>query len=159
LSGTELAFAATSIDSDLILELRMTLGLLPRDCLKIFLLSRILGYSHAEVAREAGISIRSVHRSINRALDHIDPDFGFEAKDAAVRAATKKVVRPSPNPAAPIVLTSGPRNFAEPRPTGIRTNSMYQEAPMKIRIAKRVALNVIGRASARCASTCAVTNG
>jgi RNA polymerase sigma-70 factor (ECF subfamily) len=34
-----------------------------------------------------------------------------------------------------------------------------QEAFMTIRIAKRITLNVIGRASARCASTCAATNG
>ncbi len=39
-----------------------------------------------------------------------------------------------------------------------QTNSK-REAPMTIRIAKRITLNVIGRASARCASTCAVSNG
>jgi RNA polymerase sigma-70 factor (ECF subfamily) len=40
----------------------------------------------------------------------------------------------------------------------VQTNSK-REATMTIRIAKRITLNVIGRASARCASTCAATNG
>jgi RNA polymerase sigma-70 factor (ECF subfamily) len=162
-----LAFAAISIESDLVCEMRMILGQLPPDCLKIFLLSRILGHSHAEVARETGISIRTVHRCINRALNHLDPDFSAETKEAvaeqrwanrSVSGRKKKSGRACPISTTAIVLTNGSRIFAEPRPLEIGQLHARRD-DMKIRIAKRVALNVIGRASARCASTCAVTNG
>lgn len=171
LTAGDLAFATVPIESDLTFGVKIMLGHLPPDCLKIFFLSRIMGHNHAEVAKETGVSIRTVHRCINRALDHLNPVLRVaEAKDPLQERRgdlkrrhvgaheQKKVARACPIPSAPIVITNGSRNFAEPRPLQVG-HIHTRRTDMKIRIAKRVALHVIGRASARCASTCAMTNG
>lgn len=168
LASGEVSVAVASIESDPMFHLRMILGRLPPDCLEVFLLSRVLGHSHAEVAKETGLSIRTVYRCINRVLDLLDDNSGQSEGQVAqpvsktsrpsVGAHKKKLIQESPICPAPIVLPNGPPNFAEPRP--IQFGQIHtRRNDMKIRIAKRVELNVIGRASARCASTCAMTNG
>lgn len=167
LASGEASVAVASIESDPMFHLRMILGHLPPDCLRIFLLSRVLGHSHAEVAKETGLSVRTVYRCINRALELLDVDSSKAEGQVAQRsrepsrpsigAHKKKLIQKSPICPAPIVLPNGPPN-SEPRPIKIGQIHTRRNA-MKIRIAKRVELNVIGRASARCASTCAMTNG
>ncbi|MDJ0450684.1 methanobactin precursor domain-containing sigma factor [Methylocystis sp. JR02] len=167
LASGEASVAVASIESDPMFHLRMILGHLPPDCLRIFLLSRVLGHSHAEVAKETGLSVRTVYRCINRALELLDVDpskaeglaaqRSGEASRPSIGAHKKKLIQQSPICPVPIVLPNGPPN-SEPRPIKIGQIHTRRNA-MKIRIAKRVELNVIGRASARCASTCAMTNG
>ncbi len=156
----------------------------------IFFMSRILGFSHSEIAQEIGVSLRTVNRSLVRALEHFDRAFEIARPSAPVGAPPFKAAdspreflnapsdaRSVARDATEIKIPSARKNSrrrlsdfcglarhtirvprsAEPVWT-LQTNSQ-REAPMTIRIAKRITLNVIGRASARCASTCSATNG
>ncbi|MBM3563598.1 MAG: methanobactin [Alphaproteobacteria bacterium] len=166
-------------------DVQTTLARLPRHCRQIFLMNRVLGFSHAEIAQEIGVSLRTVNRKLAQALEHFDR--AFECSGRGVPSGLPPFKEDSPREflAAPSVagdatetkIPSARKNSrrrlsdfcglarhtirvprsVEPVWT-FRTNSKG-EAPMTIRIAKRMTLNVIGRASARCASTCSVSNG
>ena len=56
-------------------DVQAALTRLPRCCRQIFLMSRILGFSHSEIAQEIGVSLRTVNRSLGRALEHFDRAF------------------------------------------------------------------------------------
>jgi RNA polymerase sigma-70 factor (ECF subfamily) len=169
-------------------DVQAALMQLPRCCRQIFFMSRILGFSHSEIAQEIGVSLRTVHRSLGRALDHFDR--AFEVAPSSVPIESQSV-KPQAAPSDALVEAAAPRlrhapnikistarknsrpklsdfcglarhtirvpRSADPVWT-FQTNSKG-EAPMTIRIAKRITLNVIGRAGAMCASTCAATNG
>lgn len=171
-------------------DVQAALAGLPRCCRQIFLMSRILGFSHSEIAQELGVSLRTVNRSLGRALAHFDRAFDIPRPSDPVSAppleaaespraflAAPSDARSAAWDATEITIPSArkksrrmlsdfcglarhtirvPRS-AEPV-WSLQTKSK-QEAFMTIRIAKRITLNVIGRASARCASTCAATNG
>jgi RNA polymerase sigma-70 factor (ECF subfamily) len=151
-------------------DVQAALMQLPRCCRQIFFMSRILGFSHSEIAQEIGVSLRTVNRSLGRALEHFDR--AFEIAPSSVPMAAPRL-RHAPN----IKISTARKNsrpklsdfcglarhtIRVPRSAepvwSLQTNSKH-EAAMTIRIAKRITLNVIGRASARCASTCAATNG
>jgi Mb-OB3b family methanobactin precursor len=167
-------------------DVQAALMQLPRCCRRIFFMSRILGFSHAEIAQEIGVSLRTVNRNLIRALDHFHRTFeiapsplSLEPSQAPADGASS--AQPAPPRALPdagrIEIRSAQKNsrpslsdfrglarhtIRVPRSAepvwSLQTNSK-QEAAMTIRVAKRITLNVIGRASARCASTCAATNG
>ncbi|MGD9544591.1 MAG: methanobactin precursor domain-containing sigma factor [Methylocystis sp.] len=169
-------------------DVQTALMQLPRCCGRIFFMSRILGFSHSEIAQEIGVSLRTVHRNLTRALDHFDRAFEIaSSREPALRVKASPALRAS-SPAqsstqgavakaAEIEISTARKNsppslsdfcglarhtIRVPRSAApvwsVQTNSQG-EAPMTIRVAKRITLNVIGRASARCASTCAATNG
>ncbi|RNJ51871.1 methanobactin precursor domain-containing sigma factor [Methylocystis hirsuta] len=167
-------------------DVQAALARLPRCCRQIFLMSRILGFSHSEIVQELGVSLRTVNRSLGRALEHFDRAFdiprpsdpmGAPPLEAAAspreRLAAPSVARDATDITVPSARKKSRRmlsDFCEPARHTIRvprsaapvwtfqTNSKG-EAPMTIRIAKRITLNVVGRAGAMCASTCAATNG
>jgi len=56
-------------------DVQAALAQLPRCCRRIFFMSRILGFSHAEIAEEVGVSLRTVNRNLIRALDHFHRTF------------------------------------------------------------------------------------
>lgn len=166
-------------------DVQTALAQLPQGCRQIFLMNRILGFSHSEIAQEIGVSLRTVNRKLAQALEHFDRAFEFSDRGLHSGLPPLKEDAPREFLAAPSIardatetkIPSARKNFrrklsdfyglarhtirvpraAEPVWT-FQTNS-NGEAPMTIRIAKRITLNVIGRASARCASTCAVSNG
>ncbi|MDP3553856.1 methanobactin precursor domain-containing sigma factor [Methylocystis sp.] len=169
-------------------DVQAALMQLPRCCRQIFFMSRILGFSHSEIAQEIGVSLRTVHRSLGRALDHFDR--AFEVAPSSVPIESQSV-KPQAAPSDALVEAAAPRlrNAPNIKISTARKNSRPKlsdfcglarhtirvprsadpvwtfqtnskgEAPMTIRIAKRITLNVIGRAGAMCASTCAATNG
>ena len=51
--------------------LQRTIEQLPEQCRKIFVMSRIEGMKHEEIARELGISINTVRTQIHRALEKL----------------------------------------------------------------------------------------
>ncbi|TLG75528.1 methanobactin precursor domain-containing sigma factor [Methylocystis sp. B8] len=170
-------------------DVQAALMQLPRCCRQIFFMSRILGFSHSEIAQEVGVSLRTINRNLIRALDHFDRAFEIAPPSAPISAEGVNAAEPrdssTSRPAAPravqdTVEIKNPSARKNSRPSlsdfcglarhtirvprsaepvwTVQTNSK-REATMTIRIAKRITLNVIGRASARCASTCAATNG
>ncbi|MBM3578191.1 MAG: methanobactin [Alphaproteobacteria bacterium] len=170
-------------------DVQAALMQLPQCCRQIFYMSRILGFSHSEIAQEIGVSLRTINRNLIRALDHFDRAFEIAPSSAPIGAQGVKAAEPrdssTSRPAAPravqnTVEIKNPSARKNSRPSlsdfcglarhtirvprsaepvwTVQTNSK-REATMTIRIAKRITLNVIGRASARCASTCAATNG
>ncbi|MBI1980047.1 MAG: methanobactin [Methylocystis sp.] len=150
-------------------DVQAALAQLPRCCRQIFFMNRILGFSHSEIAQEIGVSLRTVNRKLGQALEHFNRAFELSAAQSAAPSAARH--------ATDIKIPSARKNsrsrlsdFCEvarhtirvPRsaePVWTFQTNANQEAAMTIRIAKRITLNVIGRASARCASTCAATNG
>ncbi|MGD9540944.1 methanobactin precursor domain-containing sigma factor [Methylocystis sp.] len=163
----------------LALEFQAALAQLPRSCRQIFFMNRILGFSHSEIAQEIGVSLRTVNRKLGQALEHFDR--AFELSGPSVKTsttpteflATPSVVRKVTEIKIPPARKNSHRSLSDfcglARPTirvpraanpvwTFQTNSK-REAIMTIRIAKRITLNVIGRAGAGCASTCAATNG
>ena len=171
-------------------DVQAALARLPRCCRQIFLMSRILGFSHSEIAQELGVSLRTINRSLGRALEHFDrafdiprpsdpvgapplkaaasprefwaassdaPSLAGDATDITIPSARKKSRRMLSDFCGPARHTIRVPRSAEPVWT-FQTHSKG-EAPMTIRIAKRITLNVVGRAGAMCASTCAATNG
>jgi Mb-OB3b family methanobactin precursor len=167
-------------------DVQAALMQLPRCCRRILFMSRILGFSHAEIAQELGVSVRTVNRNLIRALDHFHRTFEIARSPLSVepRQAPSDGVFSAQAAAPPALPDEGKieilsaRKNSRPRLSdfcglarhtirvprcaepvwSLQTNSK-QEAAMTIRVAKRITLNVIGRASARCASTCAATNG
>jgi RNA polymerase sigma-70 factor (ECF subfamily) len=172
-------------------DVQAALMQLPRCCRQIFFMSRILGFSHSEIAQEIGISLRTVNRNLVRAFEHFDRAFEIAPSNVPIGAQRVKAAAPREPSASQSPVSSAVQNqnieqikipsarknsrnrlsdFCGPARHTIRvprsakpvwtlqTNSQ-REAAMTIRIAKRITLNVIGRASARCASTCAATNG
>ncbi|KAF0211851.1 MAG: ECF subfamily RNA polymerase sigma-24 subunit [Methylocystaceae bacterium] len=169
-------------------DVQAALMQLPRCCRQIFFMSRILGFSHSEIAQEIGVSLRTVNRSLGRALEHFDR--AFEVAPSSVPIESQSV-KPQAAPSDALVEAAAPRlrNAPNIKISTARKNSRPKlsdfcglarhtirvprsadpvwtfqtnskgEAPMTIRIAKRITLNVIGRAGAMCASTCAATNG
>ena len=152
-------------------DVQAALMQLPRCCRQIFFMSRILGFSHSEIAQEIGVSLKTVNRNLGRALDHFDRAFEG-ARSSVPPSAARRIPRCDghKNPVVSKKFSPQLSDFcglarhtirvprsAEPVWT-LQTNSK-REALMTIRIAKRITLNVIGRAGAMCASTCAATNG
>jgi RNA polymerase sigma-70 factor (ECF subfamily) len=151
-------------------------------------MSRILGFSHSEIAQELSVSLKTINRNLGRALEH----FGraFEIAPSSVPIEAQRIKRKNaPSDAlveasaprlrhAPNIKISTARKNSRPKlsdfcglarhtirvprsaePVWSLQTKSKQEAFMTIRIAKRITLNVIGRAGAMCASTCAATNG
>ena len=158
-------------------DVQAALMQLPRCCRQIFFMSRILGFSHAEIAQEIGVSLRTVNRNLIRALDHFHRTFEIAPLPLSLEPGLKPEASSARHNAEKIEIRSAQKNtrprlsdfcglarhtIRVPRSAepvwSLQTNSK-QEAAMTIRVAKRITLNVIGRASARCASTCAATNG
>jgi RNA polymerase sigma-70 factor (ECF subfamily) len=169
-------------------DVQAALMQLPRCCRQIFFMSRILGFSHSEIAQEIGVSLRTVNRSLGRALEHFGRAFEIAPSSVPIGAQrikrknapyTSSVDAPAPRLRnAPNIKIPSSRKKSRPKlsdfcglarhtirvprsaePVWSLQTQSKQEAFMTIRIAKRITLNVIGRASARCASTCAATNG
>lgn len=171
-------------------DVQTALMQLPLCCRRIFFMSRILGFSHSEIAEEIGVSLRTVNRKLGQALEHFDR--AFEVAPATISLGARRVeagAKPGALPASQSAQSDPMRDLKEIKLQSARKNSSPRlsdfcgldrhtirvprsaapvwsvqtnsqgEAPMTIRIAKRITLNVIGRASARCASTCAATNG
>lgn len=181
-----IALDALSLASDV----QAALARLPRCCRQIFLMNRVLGFSHSEIAQQVGVSLRTVNRKLGQALEHFDRAFEISSPNAPEGAQRAKAApaRPeyavaqtaTPSVAGDMTQIKIPTARKNSRPElsdfcglarhtirvprsaepvwSLQTKSK-QEAFMTIRIAKRITLNVIGRASARCASTCAATNG
>ena len=169
-------------------DVQAALARLPRCCRQIFLMSRILGFSHSEIAQELSVSLRTINRNLGRALEHFDRAFEIAPSSVPIESQS---VKPQAAPSDALVEAAAPRlrnapnikistarknsrpklsdfcglarhtirvpRSAEPVWT-FQTNSK-EGGLMTIRIAKRITLNVIGRAGAMCASTCAATNG
>lgn len=163
--------AASALDElGLASDVQAALMQLPRCCRQIFFMSRILGYSHSEIAEEIGVSLKTVNRNLGRALDHFDR--AFEGARSSVPMAARRM-RNAPNIKIPSSRKNSRPQLSDfcglarhtirvPRsaePVWSLQTKSKQEAFMTIRIAKRITLNVIGRAGAMCASTCAATNG
>lgn len=73
---------ASALDaSGLATDVQAALAQLPRCCRQIFLMNRILGFSHSEIAREIGVSLRTVNRKLGQALEHFDRAFGIPCPD------------------------------------------------------------------------------
>jgi len=171
-------------------DVQAALMQLPRCCRQIFFMSRILGFSHSEIAAEIGVSLRTVNRKLGQALEHFDRAFEIAPSNLSLGAPRAEAAgAPRAFPASQSVKSIASRNAPQFKLQSARKNSRPRlsdfcglarhtirvprsaapvwsvqtnsqgEAPMTIRIAKRITLNVIGRASARCASTCAATNG
>jgi Mb-OB3b family methanobactin precursor len=169
-------------------DVQAALARLPRCCRQIFLMSRILGFSHSEIAQELSVSLKTINRNLGRALEHFGRAFEIAPSSIPIESQS---VRPQAAPSDALVEAAAPRLRHAPnikistarknsRPKlsdfcglarhtirvprsaepvwSLQTKSK-QEAFMTIRIAKRITLNVIGRAGAMCASTCAATNG
>lgn len=60
----------TVVDRDRLKRVQNALGELPDQCAEVLYLSRIEGYSHAEIARQLGISKSLVEKHVVRALNH-----------------------------------------------------------------------------------------
>ena len=56
------------IENEINAILHQTIGQLPEQCRKIFIMSRIDGMKHEEIARELNVSINTVRTQIHRAL-------------------------------------------------------------------------------------------
>lgn len=181
---------ATALDAFLLAsDVQAALMQLPRCCRQIFFMSRILGFSHSEIAQEIGVSLRTINRNLGRAFDHFDRAFEITPSSAPIGAQRVKAAEPRDSSTSQVAAPRAVQNAAEIKIPPTRKNSRRglsdfcglarhtirvprsaepvwtvqtnskREATMTIRIAKRITLNVIGRASARCASTCAATNG
>ncbi|HUI21379.1 MAG TPA: sigma-70 family RNA polymerase sigma factor [Methylocella sp.] len=59
-------------------RLQASLSRLPPLCRDAFLLNRIEGLTHSEIARRLGVSVRTVDRFMVRAWDHLHRHFGAE---------------------------------------------------------------------------------
>ncbi len=59
-------------------RLRACLSKLPPACREAFLMKRIEGLTHAEIAEKLGISVRTVDRFMVRAWEHLRIHFGSE---------------------------------------------------------------------------------
>ncbi|MDR2148106.1 MAG: RNA polymerase sigma-70 factor [Tannerella sp.] len=59
------------IENEIYDILQKTLEQLPEQCRKIFIMSRINGMKHEEIAQELGISINTVRTQIHRALEKL----------------------------------------------------------------------------------------
>lgn len=174
----------------LALEFQAALARLPRCCRQIFFMNRILGFSHSEIAREIGVSLRTVNRKLGQALDHFDRAFELSGRSvsadatplAAAAAPGAFTAGPSASPAVvkdareieiPPPRKNSPRRLPDFRgvarasiwvsrpakPVWLLHSNSNQEASMTIRIAKRVPLNVIGRAGADCGASSSGKNG
>ncbi|MFO1103258.1 MAG: methanobactin precursor domain-containing sigma factor [Methylocystis sp.] len=179
--------AASALDAlGLATDVQAALARLPRCCRRIFLMNRVLGLSHSEIAQEIGVSLRTVNRKLGQALEHFDRAFDISRSNGSAGA---QLVKTTVAPRARSAARSAARDMTEIKFPTARKNSRprlsdfceaarhtirvprsaepvwtfqttsNQEAAMTIRIAKRITLNVIGRASARCASTCSAVNG
>jgi RNA polymerase sigma-70 factor (ECF subfamily) len=186
-SGAKDAPIASALDAlGLATDVQAALARLPRRCRQIFLMNRILGFSHSEIAQEIGVSLRTVNRKLGQALEHFDR--AFELSSPSVRAGApppdeasarrESAVAPSVvQDATEIKIPSARKNSGRrlsdcsglARPTirvprsanpvwTFQTNSK-REAAMTIRIANRITLNVLSRAGADCASVCTSVNG
>lgn len=143
-------------------DVQAALAGLPRGCRQIFLMNRILGFSHSEIAREVGVSLRTVNRKLGQALEHFDR--AFELSSSSVRDAEITIPSARKNSrrrlsdfcglARPTIRVPRSAN-----PVWTFQTKSKGEALMTIRIAKRITLNVLSRAGADCASVCTSVNG
>jgi RNA polymerase sigma factor (sigma-70 family) len=62
-------------------RLRASLSKLPPLCRDAFLLNRVEGLTHAEIAGRLGVSVRTIDRFMVKARDHVRSQFGTELKD------------------------------------------------------------------------------
>lgn len=59
-------------------RLQASLSKLPPLCRDAFLLNRVEGLTHTEIARRLGVSVRTIDRFMVRAWDHVCDHFGTE---------------------------------------------------------------------------------
>ena len=59
-------------------RLRASLSKLPPLCRDAFLLNRVEGLTHAEIAGRLGVSVRTIDRFMVKARDHVRSQFGTE---------------------------------------------------------------------------------
>jgi RNA polymerase sigma factor (sigma-70 family) len=59
-------------------RLHASLSKLPPLCRDAFLLNRVEGLTHAEIAGRLGVSVRTIDRFMVRAWDHLRRHFGGE---------------------------------------------------------------------------------
>jgi len=169
-------------------DVQAALARLPRCCRQIFLMSRILGFSHSEIAQELSVSLKTINRNLGRALEHFGRAFEIAPSSVPIESQS---VKPQAAPSDALVEAAAPRLRHAPniKISTARKNSRpklsdfcglarhtirvprsaepvwtfqtnpKREAVMTIRIAKRITLNVLSRAGADCGATCSATNG
>ena len=75
-------------------DVQAALARLPRCCRQIFLMSRILGFSHSEIAQELGVSLKTINRNLGRALEHFDRAFEIAPSSVPIEFAAASSRRP-----------------------------------------------------------------